>query len=109
LAERSQPVNQPKFKFGEKVSVGALDPFVVAKVIQFKNGCFGYGLPDEADAYYPEEVLKSCEEPEKKKKLYAYTKHPATGDNEVKFFTEKLGGNFLVPVPDYDIEYPEAK
>lgn len=98
-------MEQPKFKFGDKVYYWASESVFIVTKVRFSNGRY---------YYHPEEDYLDCVEeddlelyqPPKTKKLYAYK-----NDCTVEF---KTIDNMVMPkvwerAPEYDIEYPEVK
>lgn len=100
-------MNQPKFKFGDKVKCYERGIFTVER-IQLIKGFYSYSFSDEPNRFSPEPSLELYQEPQKKK-LYAYTTSIEGNTRNIEFKT--VGGiyNNLDRVPEYDIEYPDAK
>lgn len=104
-------MNQPKFKFGDKVidRNHQMDEAFKVDEIVFRDGVFRY--PDEnADMHY-EYDLELYQEP-KRKRLYAYCNR-----DDVVFFSKEEDatisdddmGFLMERAPEFDIEYPEVK
>jgi hypothetical protein len=103
-------MNQPKFKFGDKVEHKEnKDTFIVNAVIWHENKRFMYlVVPDSViyqchyDGGYWEDDLELYQEP-KEKKLFAYT-----DDGEIRFFDKEYSA-LAIEInrsPEYDITYP---
>jgi hypothetical protein len=99
-------MNQPKFKFGDKVYLKNGVGFQVNSIIQNGNGEYLYNSPRHF-----EHDLELYQEPQKKK-LYAFS-YPELGPMEF-FKSEQEGFDYgvsacthLKRAPDYDIEYLE--
>lgn len=109
--DQARDMSQPRFKFTDFLTVkggtrSARNPLG----IYVRDGEFNYYF-HETEASYKEDELEIFQEP-KKKKLYAY--RLAGRFNEIKTYVEELDqdiaeANYLSRMPDYDIEYPEAK
>lgn len=102
-------MNQPKFKFGDKVAIANGYAFGIGKIIQCeKTGEYKYSYHQEGNLY-PESDLELCQEPQKKK-LYAFRKCAWPGN--ITFFdfdgSKDPFPNGFNRTPEYDIEYPEA-
>lgn len=110
-------MNQNKFKFGDKVRAQHFGPneyFVVSK-IEFKGPTFVYFESPVSNHFWEEGSLELRREPQKKK-LYAYRRNIMFG---IEFFIFDTDTAEVVPtslhhligkrVPEFDIEYPEAK
>lgn len=97
-------MNQPKFKFGDKVLWKECDHvFTVRKISQGLDGHFHYS-EREFSCGVIEGLLELYQEPQKKK-LYAI-QHINKGTIE---FCENAGvNNQWMRRPEYDIGYPEA-
>lgn len=105
-------MNQPKFKFGDKLEVTVKSPddgdtiFEVTQIHKYGDA-FTYSN-GHIDGYFQEEHVRLVVEPQKKK-LYAYKNH-----NIVMFTTmesvyaKDIGNNIFISAPEYDIEYPET-
>lgn len=103
-------MDQPKFKFGDKVREGGQSPFIVGAV-SFNEDSGSYTYTDKCfKPWHKEERLELVQEP-RKKKLYAHKLAPADSLWErVDFFTsEKPADSCFKRAPEYDIEYPEPK
>jgi hypothetical protein len=104
-------MNQPKFKFGDKVRVTTKPshpPFIVCDIRRDAEVEYIYS-GDRSSVHFAEEDLALYQEP-LKKKLYAY----AFEDGEIRFHKEEewnVPGYNLKPrrSPSFDIEYPEDK
>ena len=108
-------MNQPKFKFGDKVTPVKRNPeegeiiFVIDKIWKSLDS-YNY-TNTHIDGYFSEEDIALYQEPQKKK-LYAY----ANGCYEVIFMQieedrvrDHQADVVYSRTPDYDIEYPEEK
>lgn len=102
-------MNQPKFKFGDKVFLPGADPWEVRRVEFIVNNSDGSGEFKYNGGFWESEMYL-YQEP-KKKKLYAYSMEDGKVDH---FKTEQQGYDYYVSHcykakrdPDYDIEYPE--
>lgn len=102
-SEVGKEMNQPKFKFGERVQRKEL-VFNISHCY-WDNG-FYYSGPG-VDTYFQEHELESCQEPQEKK-LYAY--YQVDSFDRIVFHSSEIGDVLkdLVREPKYDIEYPEA-
>lgn len=105
-------MNQPKFKFGDKVKCKKeASPFYV-NIIRWSRvfKMFEYMENEHSNSFY-EQDLELHQEPQKKK-LYAYRLHGKLG--EIKMLIQEIDENtanvnYLIRELEYDTEYPEAK
>jgi hypothetical protein len=102
-------MNQPKFKFGDKVFSKEMLPFTVFTIMKDSSCDYVYYSEDRSLLGYMEYDLELFKEPEKKK-LYAFI----NSQKEIGFKARKSWKEFEVDLywvraPEYDIEYPEAK
>lgn len=96
-------MQQPKYKFGDKVVSAEGEVFTIHRV-EHVGETFYYhnqGTP------YPQFALRLYQEP-RPKKLYAYTRIEDNG--AVNFFrSEPIGGKWKYErLPEYDITYKES-
>jgi hypothetical protein len=96
-------MNQPKFKFGDKV-IGKENQFTVKGIAECEDGYFYSGVGEHGwrGCGY-EHNLELYQEPQKKK-LYAYR---VSVVGEIKLYDHEKLGRFedLKRAPDYDIDY----
>lgn len=101
-------MNQPKFKFGDKLKTDRGAKFTVG-VVRIFDEKYQYGSGLELARMHSEEDCRLDEEPQKKK-LYAYKNR-----GEIKFSehgnykTHDFDGVIFEEAPEYDIEYPSRE
>jgi hypothetical protein len=103
-------MKHPKFKFGDKL-VFKGSPFIV-KAIHYAHERFFYG-EDGSDGrkMYEEGCVEIYQEPEKKK-LYAYLWNKDISGEVMFNVNPELSGSMYeawTRIPNFDIEFPEAK
>jgi hypothetical protein len=105
-------MNQPKFKFGDKVQTkyGRVFEIELIRRNQFDKGLFAYVDERAGGISYDESELKLYQEPQKKK-LYAY-EGSRFYDGEKNYIYINFSTEEYIKgprrCPEYDIEYPEA-
>lgn len=101
-------MNQPKFKFGDKVCANQHFPFTV-KLIEWCDTVEKYFYKEkDSESWTGECLLELYQEP-KTKKLYAYKVAGKLGEMKMFAFELEKGVadvNYLSRTPEYDIEYP---
>lgn len=112
-------MNQPKFKFGDKVKVKGHTDEYAFDVFEVSCGQHGYLYSTPHSGEYLEASIELYQEPQKKK-LYAYKKQKPTPRAvsvppkyifEVLFYTEDglTCEHGYERFPEFDIEYPDSK
>jgi hypothetical protein len=105
-------MNQPKFKFGDKVRSWATEQvFIVHNIKRCTNGCYFYHPNDQYNDWVKEKELELYQEPQKKK-LYAYKNECGMiqfCERQFEAMKDRANDEILRASPEYDIEYPEAK
>lgn len=105
-------MNQPKFKFGDKVVGKKNESFVISQICLYRNvyrnGTFMYSF--EGGNWFLEDSLQLYQEP-KNKKLYAYSREDLvvfTKNEKVVQDLKFLGANFKRD-KDHDIDFEDLE
>lgn len=97
-------MNQPKFKFGDKVRTSKGNVFIISDIRRDAESDYIYNEDRCSGPHFPESELELFKEPQEKK-LYAYKL--SSHGYLVQFYQfEEMARDPWVRAPEYDIYYP---